>query len=55
MPTSRNHRTAPVAALLDLLDFVDEKLREALDDPEVTVGGCNGAAMRHAADAGASA
>ena len=33
MPTSRNYRTVLADALLDLLDFVDEKLREALDDP----------------------
>jgi hypothetical protein len=32
MQTSRNYRTALADALLDLLDFVDEKLREALDD-----------------------
>jgi hypothetical protein len=29
----RKYRTALVTALLDLLDFVDEKLQEALDDP----------------------
>jgi hypothetical protein len=33
MSTSRNYRTALVAGLLDLLDFVEGKLREALDDP----------------------
>jgi hypothetical protein len=31
--TSRKYRTALVAELLDLLDFVEGKLREALDDP----------------------
>jgi hypothetical protein len=33
MPTPRKYRSSLVAALLDLLDFIDEKLREALDDP----------------------
>lgn len=33
MPTSHKYRTPLVDTLLDLLDFVDEKLREALDDP----------------------
>ena len=33
MPPPLKFRTAPVSALLDLLDFVDEKLREALDNP----------------------
>lgn len=33
MPTSRNYRTALADALLDLLDFIDERLREALDVP----------------------
>jgi hypothetical protein len=33
MSTSGNYRTTLVAALLDLLDFVEGKLREALDDP----------------------
>jgi hypothetical protein len=33
MPTSRKFRTSVADALLDLLDFVDEKLREALDNP----------------------
>jgi hypothetical protein len=33
MPTPHKYSTALVAALLDLLDFVDEKVREALDDP----------------------
>jgi hypothetical protein len=33
MPPPRHYRTALADALLDLLDFVDEKLREALDDP----------------------
>jgi hypothetical protein len=45
MPTSRKYRTALVDALLDLLEFVDEKLREALNDPAsqlaaVTEAGC---------------
>jgi hypothetical protein len=38
MPTSRKYRTALIAALLDLLDFVDGKLREALDDPASQLG-----------------
>lgn len=33
MATSLNYRTALAAALLDFLDFVEGKLREALDDP----------------------
>jgi hypothetical protein len=33
MPTPTKYRTPLTESLLDLLDFVEERLREALDDP----------------------